>query len=232
MVRHREGRARALQRLGSRGDRCVRRPRLPGVPRSQDARHPDDRAPRGACGRRARHRLPDVACARRRGDAARRRRRPGRRRGGRGLGHTDRARQSRSSRATTALPSTSCPSGSALQSRAAAAASCARRAMCATQHSSPRGSRSSSRASGRRARRITIRPAPRRRGTHSIRVPICSSSDEPSQRRQTPPQPRLPWSHPSPETPDFSANLGSLRPARANKTSVACRGVRPEKAPR
>ena len=123
-------------------------------------------------------------------------------------------------------------SGSVLQSRAAAAASCARRAMCATPRSSPRGSRSSCPASGRKAPRITIRPAPRHLGTRSIRVPICSSSDGPSRRRQTRPQPRLPSSHPSPETPDFLANSGLSRPARAKKTSVACRGVRPEKAPR
>ena len=61
-------------------------------------------------------------------------------------------------------------------------------------------------------RRITIRPAPRRLGTRSMPVPICSSSDGPSRRRQTRPQPRLPWSHPSPETPDFLANRRSQRP--------------------
>ena len=210
--------------VGSRGDRCARRPRLRRVPRPQAARHPDDGAPRRARGRRARRRLPHAARAGRRGDAARRRRRPCRRR-----------RAARACPTPTALAVTVLTSddGAPAAHPAQAGRRCSRERLrrhrvrgerrARGRALRARGSRSSCPASGRPAPRITIRPAPRHRGRRSTPVPTCSSSDGPSPRRQTRPQPRLPSSHPSPETPEFLANSGSreTRSRQENKRRLS-----------
>ena len=87
-----------------------------------------------------------------------------------------------------------------------------------------RGSRSSCPASGPRAPRITIRPAPRHLGdaldAGADLLVIGRAVTEASTR----PQPRLPSSHPSPETPEFSANCGSWTRSRQENERRLSRG--------